>query len=439
MEENQKKELLELFADKLTRAARLYLDNCTRCGVCIEACHVYQSMPETRYTAVSRAQNIRRLYEKYFKLSGKIAPWWNEAVELDDAWMDRVWETAYTCTGCRRCMTFCPFGIDTGLIQSIAKLLLIGSDREPKVLTMLADVSISKGRNIEATKKSFAQAVRNLEAEVIEKWRSEGGEEAVPLDVQGADVLYVALAGKHSIVPAAAIMNAAGEKWSLSYFEAVNFGAFVGNPKKTKEIAQRIIDEAERLKVKEVAICECGTAYRVMKHMTGKHSFNVITFVELIARYLREGRIKLDKSKIDARITYHDPCQIARQGGIYEEPRYILKHLTDDFVDLQSNRRASYCCGGGGGLVIMGDKEFRMKSAKVKVDEVKATGATILATACENCHSQLSDLMEYYGLETKVQFVSGLVADALVQETASRKVPAATSEEPQLQLTAKAG
>ena len=82
---------------------------------------------------------------------------------------------------------------------------------------------------------------------MIQKWRGEAGADAIPLDVEGANVLYVALAGKHSIIPAAAIMNAAGEKWSLSYFEAVNFGAFVGDPKKTKDIAQRIVDEAKRL------------------------------------------------------------------------------------------------------------------------------------------------------------------------------------------------
>jgi len=284
------------------------------------------------------------------------------------------------------------------------------------VLSMLADVSIAKGENIDATKANFGEAVRGLESEVIQKWRSEAGADAIPLDVQGANVLYVALAGKHSIIPAAAIMNAAGGKWSLSYFEAVNFGAFVGHPKKTKEIAQRIVEEAKRLGVAEVAICECGTAYRVMKHMTGEHPFKVITFVELIERYLNEGRIRLDKSKTKGRITYHDPCQIARNGGIYEQPRNILKHLTDDFVDMEPNRQANWCCGGGGGLVVIGEKDFRMKSARVKADQVKATAAKILCTACENCHSQLSDLNEHYKLDVKVEFLSNLVAEALVQE-----------------------
>ncbi len=416
MEEKLKKELLDIFSEKISKAARLYLENCSRCGVCIEACHVFNSAPEVKYTAVARAQNVRRVFEKYFKKSGKFAPWLNEAVELDGEWMKKIYETAFTCTGCRRCMTYCPFGIDTGVIQAIAKLMLITADMEPKTLTMLADMSIAKGQNIDSTKETFAQAVKNLEAEVIERWRSEGGDEVVPLDVEGANVLYVALAGKHSIIPAAAIMNAAGEKWSLSYFEAVNFGAFVGNPVKTREISKRIIDEAERLGVEKVVICECGTAYRVMKHMVGRHSFEVVTFVELIADYLKEGRIKLDKTRLKGRVTYHDPCQIARQGGVYEEPRHILSRLTDDFVEMTPNRQANWCCGGGGGLVAMGEKDFRMMSARVKADQVRATGAEVLVTACENCHTQLSDLNEHYELGLKVEYLSNVVAEALVQE-----------------------
>lgn len=414
MDEQLKTALLEVFSERASKAAKLYLDHCSRCGVCIEACHVYNSMPEVKYTAVARAQNVRRVFERYFKKSGSLAAWLNEAVALDDAWMDKIYETAFTCTGCRRCMTYCPFGIDTGVIQALAKLMLITADLEPKTLTMLADMSIAKGQNIENTKAGFGQAVKNLETEVIEKWRSEGGDAVVPLEVEQAEVLYVALAGKHSIIPAAAIMNAAGEKWSLSYFEAVNFGAFVGNPVKTKEISARIIDEARTLGVKKVVICECGTAYRVMKHMTGDHEFEVITFVELMADYLRQGRIRLDKTKLTGRVTYHDPCQIARQGGIYEQPRELLAALTDDFVEMTPNRQANWCCGGGGGLVAIGEKDFRMKSAKVKADQARATGAQVLVTACENCHTQLSDLSEHYELGMRVEYLSNVVAEALV-------------------------
>jgi len=58
--------------------------------------------------------------------------------------------------------------------------------------------------------------------------------------------------------------------------------------------------------------------------------------------------------------------------------------------------------------------DFRMKSSSVKADQVRETGAKILATACENCHAQLSDLNEHYEMGVDVQFLSSMVADALV-------------------------
>jgi Fe-S oxidoreductase len=356
-------------------------------------------MPHVKYIAAYRAEIVRRIYKKYFKGQGKIWPSVGEAKELSDMAIEELFEAAYSCTGCRRCMVYCPFGIDTQMIMSIAKLLLIGAHAEPEILTMLADTSIEKG-------------------EVVEKWKLEAGETAIPIDVEGADLLYVALAGAHSIVPAAAIFNAAGESWTLSFFEAVNFGAFVGDPTKTKLILDRIVNEARRLKVKEVCICECGTAFRVMKQMSVEQPFKVKSITEVHASYIKDGRIKLDKSKFAGPITYHDPCQIARNAGVIDEPRYILRHLTDDFRDMTPDPKYNWCCGGGGGLVALGDEtlDFRMKSASVKVDQVKESGAAILATACENCHTQLSNLNDHYAMRVDVHFLSSMIADALVQQ-----------------------
>ncbi|MEI7451350.1 MAG: (Fe-S)-binding protein, partial [Desulfomonile sp.] len=408
MEDTEKKELLRLLAEKLNQSVRMYMENCTRCGACIEACHAYASTGDTRYTAVARAQNMRRLFEKYHTITGKVAPWFNEAVELDERWMEKVYETAFTCTGCRRCMTYCPFGIDTQQIQLIAKTMLIGADMEPKPLTMRAKGSITRGEKFEAIKEKFVKELEKIREDVIQKWPGKSGEDVIPLDVKGAKVLFVSMTEKPSIVPAAAILNAAGEKWSLSYFEAVNFGAFLGSPMMTQQIYQRIVSEAELLGVEEMVICECGTAYRIMRHVIGKRDFRVITFMQLIDRYLKEGRIKLDKSKIEGRITYHDPCQIARNGGVYEEPRNCLKSLTDDFVEMSPNRQANWCCGGGGGLVIAGEPEFRMMTSRVKAEQIKATGADIVATACEMCFAQLKDTNDDFELEMKVTLVSDL-------------------------------
>ncbi|MEJ2282784.1 MAG: (Fe-S)-binding protein [Desulfobacterales bacterium] len=417
MDQKTRDDLLDLFQSKLNEAMRFYLETCTRCGVCTEACHVYASMGQVRYIAAYRAEIVRRLYKKYFKGRGKFWPSVGEAKELTEMAVEELFDAAYSCTGCRRCMVYCPFGIDTQMLMSIAKLLLIGAGSEPEILSMLADTSVEKGKSLDLFKEGFLEGIKRLESEVVAKWKLEAGETAIPVDKEGADLLYVALAGAHSIIPAAAVFNAAGENWTLSFFEAVNFGAFVGDPTKTKLILDRIVNEAKRLKVKEVCVCECGTAYRVMKQLSGKQPFKVVSITEVHARYLREGRIKLDKTRLKGGVTYHDPCQIARNAGVIDEPRYILQHLTDDFREMTPEPKYNWCCGGGGGLVALGEDtlDFRMKSSRVKADQAQDTGAAILATACENCHTQLSNLNDHYKMEMQVEFLSSLVAEALMR------------------------
>ncbi len=417
MDQKTRDDLLNLFQSKLNEAMRFYLETCTRCGVCTEACHVYASMGQVRYIAAYRAEIVRRLYKKYFKGRGKLWPSVGEAKELTEMAVEELFDAAYSCTGCRRCMVYCPFGIDTQMIMSIAKLLLIGAKAEPEILSMLADTSVEKGKSMALFKEGFLEGIKRLEEEVVAKWKLDAGETPIPVDKEGADLLYVALAGAHSIIPAAAIFNAAGEDWTLSFFEAVNFGAFVGDPSKTQLILDRIVNEAIRLKVKEVCICECGTAYRVMKQLAGQQPFKVVSITEVHARYLRENRIKLDKTKLNGAVTYHDPCQIARNAGVMDEPRYILGQLTNNFREMTPDPKYNWCCGGGGGLVALGEEtlDFRMKSARIKVDQVKDTGATILATACENCHTQLRNLDDHYKMNVQVEFLSSMVADSLVR------------------------
>ncbi|MBF0227895.1 MAG: (Fe-S)-binding protein [Desulfobacterales bacterium] len=417
MDTNTNNELVKLFQSKLNEAMLFYLESCTRCGVCIEACHVYASTGQTKHIAAYRQEIVRKIYRNYFKVLGKVLPSFEESKELCKSALDELNEAAYSCTGCRRCMVYCPFGIDTQMIVSIAKLLLVGANMEPEILTLLADTSVEKGKSLEFFKEGFLQGIKNLENKVIDMWKTEAGEVAIPVDVEGANLLYVALAGAHSIIPAAAIFNAAKEKWTLSFFEAVNFGAFVGDPIKTKLILDRIVNEALRLKVKEVCICECGTAFRVMKQMAAKHPFKVTSITEVHARYIKEGKIKLNKSKYNSSITYHDPCQIARNGGVMTEPRYIIHNFTNKFIEMSKEPQYNWCCGGGGGLVALGEEtlDFRMKSSSVKADQIRKTGAKILVTACENCHTQLSNLNEHYNLGVEVNFLSSMVANALTK------------------------
>jgi Fe-S oxidoreductase len=416
MDADSKQKLITVIGERLNRAVRMYMENCSRCGTCIESCHAYASTKDIRYSPVGRAQNIRRLFEKYCSRTGDIAPWLNAAEEIDDIMMDKVYETAFTCTGCRRCMVKCPFGIDTQQIQAIAKSMLIAAETDPIMLRMRAKGEIEKAEKIDTTKSKLGKEVEKISAELIEKYPGLSGKEVIPLDASKADTLYVSMTEKPSIMPAAAIFNAAEENWCLSIFEAVNFGAFLGSPEMTKQIYMRIVSEAEKLGIKKVVICECGTAFRLMKHMIGETSFEVITLLEQMDRYLQDGRIQVEKNRIEGRITYHDPCQIARNSGVYQAPRNCLRAISDNFVEMSPNRSMNWCCGGGGGLVIAQEPEFRMMTSRVKADQLRATGADITATACEMCLAQLLDLSDDFELDMEIKLVSDLVAECLIME-----------------------
>jgi CheY-like chemotaxis protein len=146
--------------------------------------------------------------------------------------------------------------------------------------------------------------------------------------------------------------------------------------------------------------------------------------------YLRSGRVKMDPSKNEGIYTFHDSCNNARSCGLTEEPRELLRAVVPEFREMFPNRAENYCCTGGGGAMSMAEyTPRRLQSAKVKADQLKATGATHVVTSCHNCEDGLNDLIKHYGLEMKVTQLVTLVADALViEKPVAAAVPAAVGE-----------
>jgi Fe-S oxidoreductase len=402
---------------RMNRQLKEYLDICVRCAICKDACHQYVATQDMKYLPARRAELIREIYRKYFTKTGQFLPDLYEARDPDDNMLDELYESTYACTGCRRCMFYCPFSIDTAWITSVAKALLIAAGRGNEMLGQLADAEIFKGDNIEMFRESTIDGFKDIEAQVRQITGNPDAE--IPVDRQGADILYVALAGAHSILPAAVIFNEAGASWTLSMFESANYGFFLGDPAKAKLIADRFMNEAKRLGVKEVVITECGHAYRVAEMFyeawaKEKMPFKVRHILEVIDDYIKQGRISVDSKAIAERVTYHDPCQIGRNGGIFEQPRDIVRAIAPDFVDMTPNREKQWCCGGGGGIVAMEEfNDVRLKSGAKKVEQIRATGATVLACPCENCRLQIDELNEVHDLGLRIVPVMQLVVEAM--------------------------
>jgi Fe-S oxidoreductase len=249
----------------------------------------------------------------------------------------------------------------------------------------------------------------------------------IPLDKEGTNIIYTLNPREPKFFPLsisamAKIFYAAKEDWTLSthVYDVTNYSYFAGDDNGARELTQRHMEENTKLGGKFLALAECGHGFRAYRWegpewVKEKYKFRAVSILEVIAEYIKEGRIKLDPSKNTKLTTLHDPCNLVRNGGIIEEQRFILKHAVSDFVEMHPNRENNYCCGGGGGQLAMGEyAERRIKAGKIKAEQIRKTGAKVVATPCHNCIDQLMELNKHYSLGVEIKTIGEIVTNALI-------------------------
>jgi len=409
---------LALLNQQINQPLIAALEVCARCGICAEACHYYVADPKPEYIPATRAESLRRVYRSEHDFLSRLFPAWTDAGHLTEEKLAEWAELSFkTCTLCYRCTVNCPMGLDTPLLMTSLRAIATATGNAPELLEMLADSAIEKGKDPDIYLDFYKDSIKEMEKEL--QVLTGNPEATIPLQKQGAKKLYVALAGAHTILPVAAIFDTVGEDWTLSIFEAANYGVFLGDTARAKTIAKRIVDEAKALGVEEILISECGHAYYAMRWLApnwfgDEFTFRVRSIVEVLAEYVQEGRLHLDPSANPEPITYHDSCNLGRKGGVLEEPRIVLRAATTNFSELTPNREEAYCCGGGAGLVALPEAyDIRMMAGKPKADQVRRSGAQVVVAACENCRLQLGDLSGFYGLGIGVTALADLVVKAM--------------------------
>jgi Fe-S oxidoreductase len=409
---------LAILEKQLNQPLAAALEVCARCGICAESCHYYLAEPSPEHIPAARAEELRKVYRAEHDFLSRLFPAWTGAGRLTEEKLAHFAQIAFEkCTLCYRCTANCPMGVDTPLLMSTLRAMATATGNAPEILEMLADAAIEKGRDPEIYLEFFRESILDMEAEL--QALTGDPQARIPLQKKGARVLYVALSGAHTILPAAAIFETVGEDWTLSIYEAANYGIFLGDASRAKEIAKRIVDEATELGVEEIIISECGHAYYAMRWLAPNwfgeaFTFRVRSIVEVLADYIQQGKLKLDPSANPEPITYHDSCNLGRKGGVLAEPRAVLKAAAAQFIEMTPNREEAYCCGGGAGLVALPEAaELRMVAGKPKAEQVRASGAQVVAAACENCRLQLGDLSGHYGLGVGVVALADLVVRAM--------------------------
>ncbi len=437
--------LEELLPKKLTRQVVASLVGCVHCGMCHEVCHYALTHPDDpTMTPSYKADQLRRIFKRNHDWTGSVFPWWVHAgTPMTDADLEQYRDIAFgTCTNCRRCTFNCPMGVDTATLNRISRGLLTAIGVMPEGVRVVSKDQWEIGNQMGVLKEDYVETLEWLSEELV----AETGDPraAIPIDKPGARVVYAINPREvkydpRTITNAALIFYAAGEDWTMpsDWWDQTNFGLFSGDDALGGIAGKRLYERVAELGGERLVISECGHGYRSTRCEAVNWSGHTVDFVMessviTMIRYIREGRIVVDKSKNTVPVTFHDSCNNARSCGFYEEPRELLDLVVSDFREMHPNRTENYCCTGGGGAMSMSEyTPRRLRSAKVKADQIAATGAKIVVTSCHNCVDGLSDLIKHYKLGCAVKQLVDLTAEALVlDECAVRRAAPERAEAP---------
>ena len=425
---NNVKKFLELLSRRINRQIAASMVSCVHCGLCAESCYYALARPDDpTMTPVWKADQIRRIFKRHLDWTGRIIPWWVHArTPVDDAELNRLKNIVFgTCSACRRCTLNCPMGVDTASLIRFARGLLTELGIVPEGIFNVSRDQWETGNQMAVTEEDYLETLEWMKEELTEQLNISGIE--IPVDRPDCEVLYVINPREikfdpRSIANAAKIFHFAGENWTLPKWgwDQTNFGLFSGDDNLGGYMAKNVYEAAVRLRAKRIVISECGHGYRSTRwegYNWANYDQRIPTesVIQTLIRYIKEGRIKVDPSRNPEPVTFHDSCNIARSGGLIEEPRWILRRVSSEFREMYPNRTENYCCTGGGGLLSMSEyRPLRLEVGKIKADQLKATGAKLVCTMCHNCVDGLADLIKHYELKMKVVQVLDLTANALV-------------------------
>jgi len=402
----------------------LYAKTSAKCGRCASSCQVYQATNNPYDVPCYRTNLLLDVYKQYFSGNEHWFGLSRPENSLSNEKIDEMAEFFYRCTACRRCTLDCPLGIDHGLIAHLGRYVLSESGIAPKGLVVSVREQL-EGATGNTSAIPLPALLDNIEFLQEELQDMTGNLVDFPVDQTGAEYIFFPAVSDYlmeadTLMGNAAALHAAGISWTIGskYYDGINYGLFY-NDWVLERIIQKLVEEAHRLKAKKILIGECGHAARSARQFVpafaNGHSLPVVSILELTWQSAKEGKIRLKQGAVPERVTYHDPCNIARSGWIVDQPRQLLRSFVEDFVEMHPHGRENYCCGGGGGLVSLDEiHNFRMQVAgKVKAEQIQASGAQIVATPCANCKKQLRELVDYYKLPVQIVGVHDLVLRAI--------------------------
>ncbi|MFQ5978352.1 MAG: (Fe-S)-binding protein [Candidatus Heimdallarchaeota archaeon] len=368
-------------------------DHCIKCGLCLATCPVSKELLLEKYTPRGRVQLARFYSQGVLDLS------------------DQYWDIFAKCLLCGACSVTCPSGVDLkqvlfGMREQLAKKRGFHPMMKRAMESLASNHNISESDNSE--RGDWVDFLDNIPSHGYQK--------------EKADVVYFV----GCVAAFFPMVQTIPESFAqILEFAKVNFTILAdeewccgfpligaGLPEKLEELKANNIAKIKALGAKTV-VFSCPSCYWTWKEHYDT-DFELFHSVQFIEKLIVDEKIQL--GEVSTAVTYHDPCDLGRNSGIFDAPRRILKSIPGlTFTELESNQAQSVCCGGGGNLE-MTDPVLSGKIAQMKIAEIQQTGASIVVTSCQQCVRTMRRSARLQKVDLKVMDMTELVLHAISKD-----------------------
>ena len=368
---------------------------CTECGRCTDNCPANRTgkpldpmhlIIKTRDTLLDQGHAI---------LAGKTdgLPNMFETVHTEE----QIWD----CTTCYACVYECP----------------VLNEHVPKIIEMRRHLVLMEGK----MQTQVVDLLRNIEQN-YNPWGigwDQRGKWAEGLDVktmaEDANVEYLFWVGcvgsfddhgKKIAQSIARLLTKAGVSFAILGAEEKCTGdpaRRVGNEYLAQMMIKQNIETLNRYNVKKI-VTMCPHCFNSLKHefpdFGGK--YEVIHHSQLLSSLVKQGKLR-PSGQVNEVVTYHDACYLGRYNEVFDEPRGVLMAIPGlKAVEMKRSREVSLCCGGGGGRLWM-EETIGKKVSVERTEQVLATMAGMVATACPYCTIMFDDAAKVMDAEGKLK------------------------------------
>lgn len=331
---------------------RHQIQECSKCGFCQAVCPLFKATLRPAYNARGKMLILLEVLERKIDLN------------------DELIETLFQCTACGGCAESCPAGVRVPEIIKQVRKDMAGRGSCHPVFKGMEGI-LRKHTNIygEESPKDFGRK-RNAQAGTVyfigcvASYRDEEATRAILrlLDRTGVDYTLI------------------DEVCCSGVLEDVGFQI-------NKHLARRNIDLILATGAGKV-LTGCPYCSRTFQNQPAYEELKRRGIeVNHLSQFLKEFDFGV---KTGMRVTYHDPCDLGRHCGIYEEPRETIRKIAPDFVEMIHHRADALCCGAGGGVRGAFPKNS-VAMARQRLREAEEAGAEVLLTDCPSCLHNLSN------------------------------------------------